>query len=241
MNEHAVLLGCEHRSHMAELTDKELLERARKGDAAALRMLIRRHDKYLYRVVRSLLADDNEAEDVIQETFIRAFRGLENFRGDANIRTWLTRIALNEAVRRRRGQRSTFDLGELHVRQDRDPQQTSASWLAPDSDPERAAARSQMRQILERAIDGLPASFRTVLILRDVEEASVQQTAKLLGIRSETVRTRLHRARRFLREKHGAEFALALKDVFPFERPRCDALVDRVIEQLKRGGGLQAR
>ena len=87
---------------MAELTDKELLERARKGDAAALRMLIRRHDKYLYRVVRSVLADDNEAEDVIQETFIRAFRGLENFRGDANIRTWLTRIALNEAVRRRR-------------------------------------------------------------------------------------------------------------------------------------------
>src|SRR5215204_1186825 len=227
---------------MAEPTDKELLERARKGNAAALRTLIRRHDKYLYRVVRSVLADDNEAEDVIQETFIRAFRGLENFRGDANIRTWLTRIALNEAVRRRRRQRSTVDLGELHARHDRDPQQTFASsWRAPDSDPERAAARSQMRQILERAIDGLPAAFRTVLILRDVEELSVQQTAKLLGIRSETVRTRLHRARRLLREKLGAEFASALKDVFPFERPRCDALVDRVIEQLKRGGGLQAR
>jgi len=233
MNEHAVLLGREHRSDMAEPTDKELLECARKGDAAALRTLIRRHDKYLYRVVRSVLADDNEAEDVIQETFIRAFRGLENFRGDANIRTWLTRIALNEAVRRRRRQRSTVDLGELHARDDRDPQQTFASsWRAPDSDPERAAARSQMRQILERAIDGLPAAFRTVLILRDVEELSVQQTAKLLGIRPETVRTRLHRARRFLREKLGAEFALALKDVFPFERPRCDALVNRVIEQL---------
>ena len=90
-----------------------------------------------------------------------------------------------------------------------------------------------MRQIMERAIDGLPASFRTVLILRDVEEISVQQTANLLGIRPETVRTRLHRARRLLREKLGAEFASALKDVFPFERPRCDALVLRVIEQLK--------
>ena len=234
MNEHAVLLGCEHRSDMAELTDQELLERARKGDAAALRMLIRRHDKYLYRVVRSVLADDNEAEDVIQETFIRAFRGLENFRGDANIRTWLTRIALNEAVRRRRRQRSTVDLGELHEREDRDPRRTSASsWLAGDNDPERAAAQSQMRQILERAIDGLRAPFRTVLILRDVEEASVQQTAKLLGIRPETVRTRLHRARRLLREKLGDEFASALKDVFPFERPRCDALVNRVLGQLK--------
>jgi len=227
---------------MAESTDTELLERARNGDAAALRTLIRRHDKYLYRVVRSVLGDDNEAEDAIQETFIRAFRGLENFRGDASIRTWLTRIALNEAVRRRRRQRSTVDLGELQAREDRDQQRTSApAWLAPDSDPERSAARSQLRQVLERAIDGLPAPFRIVLILRDVEEASVQQTAKLLGIRPETVRTRLHRARRLLRQNLGAEFASALKDVFPFERPRCDALVSRVIEQLKRGGGLQAR
>jgi RNA polymerase sigma-70 factor (ECF subfamily) len=94
-------------------------------------------------------------------------------------------------------------------------------------------AQSQMRQILERAIDGLPTAFRTVLILRDVEELNVQQTAKLLGIRPETVRTRLHRARHLLREKLGAEFASALKDVFPFERPRCDMLVTRVIEQLK--------
>ena len=90
-----------------------------------------------------------------------------------------------------------------------------------------------MHQILERAIDGLPAPFRTVLILRDVEEVSVQQTGSLLGIRPETVKTRLHRARRLLREKLGAEFASALKDVFPFERPRCDALAARVLNQLK--------
>jgi len=200
-----------------------------------LRTLIRRHDKYLYRIVRSVLPDDSEAEDAIQETFIRAFTRLSDFRGEASLRTWLTRIALNEAVRRRRRQRSTVDLADLHAREDRDPRRTSSSsWLAADSDPERAAAQSQMRQVLERAIDGLPAAFRTVLILRDVEEISVQQTATLLGIRPETVRTRLHRARRLLREKLGAEFASALKDVFPFERPRCDALVTRVHEQLNR-------
>jgi len=218
---------------MVERTDKELIEHARKGDAAASRMLIRRHDKYLYRVIRSVLTD-NEAEDVIQETFMRAFRRLGDFRGDASLRTWLTRIALNEAVRRRRRQRSTVDLIELHAREDRDPRRTSSSpWLAPNSDPERSAAQSQMHQILERAIDGLPAPFRTVLILRDVEEVSVQQTGSLLGIRPETVKTRLHRARRLLREKLGAEFASALKDVFPFERPRCDALAARVLNQLK--------
>src|SRR5207244_8777598 len=133
-------MGRDHGS-MVEPNDKDLLEHARKGDVAALRTLIRRHDKYLYRVIRSVLADDNEAEDVIQEAFIRAFRGLENFRGDASIRTWLTRIALNEAARRRRRQRSTIDLGELHAREDRDPRRTSgSSWLAPNSDPERAAA-----------------------------------------------------------------------------------------------------
>src|SRR5438067_2420350 len=112
---------------MAEPTDKELRERARKGDAAASRTLIRRHDKYLYRVVRSVLADGNEAEDVVQETFIRAFTGLGKFRGDASLRTWLTRIALNEAARRRRRQHSTIDLVELHAREDRDPRRTSSS------------------------------------------------------------------------------------------------------------------
>src|SRR5829696_3508294 len=126
---------------MAEPTDKELLERARKGDAAALRTLIRRHDKYLYRIVRSVVPDDSEAEDAIQETFIRAFTRLSDFRGEASLRTWLTRIALNEVTRRLRRRRETVDLGDLHAGEDRDPRRSSSSsWLAPDSDPERAAA-----------------------------------------------------------------------------------------------------
>lgn len=218
---------------MDEPTDSELLQLAKQGDPAAFRTQIRRHDRYLYRVARSVLLDDHEAEDVIQETYIRAFTGLVDFRGDASLRTWLTRIAVNEAVRRRRRQRATVDLDALHAAQERNPRRSrSPSLTAPDRDPERTAAQTEIRKVLERAIDDLPAAFRTVLILRDVEEASVEQTADQLGIRPETVRTRLHRARRMLRERLGEQIASALKDVFPFDRPRCDGLVARLLDQL---------
>jgi RNA polymerase sigma-70 factor (ECF subfamily) len=218
---------------MRQSSDRELLERARQGDASAFRTLIRRHDKYLYRVVRSVLQIDHEAEDVVQETYIRAFTRLADFRGAASLRTWLTRIALNEAVRRSRGQRSMVDLEALHAAQERSRRPThSSSLTARDRDPERAAAQSQIRKILEKAIDDLPVAFRTVFVMRDVEEVSTEETANLLRIREETVKTRLHRARRMLRERLGERLALALKDVFPFEKPRCDALVQRLLDQL---------
>jgi RNA polymerase sigma-70 factor, ECF subfamily len=214
---------------VAEPSDKELLDCARQGDPAAFRTLIRRHDRYLYRVARSVLADDHEAEDVIQQTYLQAFTGLADFRGEASLRTWLTRITLNEAIRRQRRQRATVALSEVDSERDR-----SQIYLSPltSPDPERAAARGQIRKILEAAIDALPPAFRTVLILRDVEEVSAKQTAKLLGIKEETVRTRLHRARHLLRERLGEEFAAALKDVFPFELPRCNALIRRMLDQL---------
>jgi RNA polymerase sigma-70 factor, ECF subfamily len=224
---------------MGQLSDRELLRRAQQGDAAAFAVLIRRHDRYLYRVARSILANDHEAEDVVQETFLRAFNGLGDFRGLATLRTWLTRIALNEAIRLRRQHRSTVDLVSLPAVRAGNPMQADG-FLAASPDPERAAARSQIRRVLERAIDGLPASFRVVLVLRDVEEMSVAQTAKLLGIREETVKTRLHRARRMLRETLGEQIAWALKDIFPFERPRCDRLVQRLLSQLGFSRSVQA-
>jgi RNA polymerase sigma-70 factor, ECF subfamily len=212
--------------------DSELLERARKGDAA-FRTLIRRHDKYLYRIARSVLSDESEAEDAVQETFIRAFTGLPRFRGGATLRTWLTRIALNEAVRRSRSQRSLLDVDAIHAAQERSRRPIhSRSLTARERDPESGVAQSQIRKVLEKAIDHLPPAFRVVLILRDVEEISTRDTAKLLGIREETIKTRLHRARRLLREILGEQFASALKDVFPFERPRCDALVRRLLSRL---------
>jgi RNA polymerase sigma-70 factor (ECF subfamily) len=218
---------------VGEPSDSELLQLARQGNPTAFGTLIRRHDRYLYRLARSILLDDHEAEDVVQETYIRAFTGLVGFRGDANLRTWLTRITLNLAVRRRRQKRASVDLDELQAAQERHPGRADISALSsPDRDPERAAAQGEIRRLLERAIDSLPAQFRTVFVLRDVEDVSVARTAELLGIREETVKTRLHRARRILRETLGEQLASVLKDVFPFERPRCDQLVARVLENL---------
>jgi RNA polymerase sigma-70 factor, ECF subfamily len=179
-----------------------------------------------------VLKDEQEAEDVVQQTYLQAFTKLVDFRGKASLRTWLTRITLNEAIRRRRRQRSTVDVGAIDTTQER---VRSHKYLSPLTapTPESAAARSQIRRILEQAIDSLPATFRLVLILRDVEEVSVEQTAKALGLQPETVRT--HRARRMLREQLGEQLTPALKDVFPFERPRCDALVHRLLVQLGLG------
>jgi RNA polymerase sigma-70 factor (ECF subfamily) len=127
-------------------TDSELLERARQGDASVFEVLVRRHDKHLYRIARSVLPDDQEAEDVVQETYIRALMGLQGFRGAASLRTWLTRIALNEASRRRRRQRSMVDLSALHAAQDRSTRPIhTTSLTASDRDPERAAAQNQLR------------------------------------------------------------------------------------------------
>jgi RNA polymerase sigma-70 factor, ECF subfamily len=220
------------RIDMRGVHDSELLERAMQGDGVAFETLIRSHDKHLYRIARSVLPDDHEAEDVVQETYIRAFTGLRGFRGAASLRTWLTRIVLNEAIRRRRHSRpATVDLDALRAAQERSLRPIH-SLTARDRDPERAAAHSQIRKMLEKAIDGLPVVFRIVFIMRDVEEFSIGETAKLLGIREETVKTRLHRARRMLRENLGEQLASALKDVFPFERPRCDALVQRLLNQV---------
>ena len=211
-----------------EAGEEELLERARQGQPDAFSTLVRRHDRYLYRVARSVLRDDDEAEDVVQQTFLQAFVNLVDFRGEANLRTWLTRIALNDALQRQRRQRSMVELDQLDTAQERVRSDLVLSSLTSPT-PEQAAARNQVRETLERAIDDLPPAFRIVLIMRDVEEASVDETANALAIKPQTVRTRLHRARRMLRDSLGEQFTAVLKDVFPFERPRCDALVRKLL------------
>jgi RNA polymerase sigma-70 factor, ECF subfamily len=133
---------------MSDPTDSELLQGWLEGDPSAFRTLVRRHDKYLYRIARSILLDDHDAEDIVQETFIRAFTGLRSFRGSASFRTWLTRIVLNEANRRRRRQRSTVDLDALRAAQERRSSSRLYSMIAPDIDPESSAAQSQIRRLL---------------------------------------------------------------------------------------------
>jgi RNA polymerase sigma-70 factor (ECF subfamily) len=224
------LRECRTLDQMAVSDDSELLRFAREGDATAFETLIRRHDRFLYRVARSILLDDFEAEDVVQETFIKAFKRLVDFRGEASLSTWLTRIALNEALARKRRRRNTVELGAL---QDRTNAQIEPSpMIAPVQDPERTAAQQQIRKLLEGAIDQLPDTLRTVFVMRDVEELSTAEAARLLGLGEPTVKTRLHRARRMLREVLGDQIAASLNDVFPFERERCDLLVDRVLKQV---------
>lgn len=214
---------------MVEVDDNELLRFAREGDATAFDALIRRHDRFLYRVVRSILLDDYEAEDVVQETFIKAFKGLVNFRGEASLSTWLTRIALNEALARKRRQRPTVGLEAL---QQTTTQIEPSAMIGSGQDPEITAGQHQLRKLLERAIDGLPDSLRTVFVMREVEELDTAEVARLLSLGEPTVKTRLHRARRKLREILGDQVAASLSDVFPFERQRCDLLVERVLRQV---------
>ena len=153
--------------------ESALLERARQREGAAFWLIMKRHNQRLYRVARAVLDDDTEAEDVVQETYIRAFTHLSEFRAEARLSTWLTRIALNEALGRRRQRRSTVDLKAIEA--------MAAPFSAHELDPEQAAALADIRRFLERAISGLPEHYRIVFVMRDVEEMSIEETALLLG------------------------------------------------------------
>ncbi len=212
------------------LGDAELAALARQGDGAAFRVIMQRHNRRLYRAARAVLHDDAEAEDVVQEAYVRAFAALADFRGDSSLATWLTRIALNEALGRLRRRRPTVEIETFDARPE--ARVIPFPLMSPDMNPEQAAARQDVRRLLERAIDGLPEPFRVVFVLRDVEELSIEETAAQLGLRPETVKTRLHRARRRLREALDAELASALTDAFPFAGARCARITDAVLKRL---------
>ena len=209
--------------------DAELVGLARHGDEAAVRILTRRHNQRLFRVARGITGDDAEAEDIVQETYVRAFTRLGAFRGEALFSTWLTRIALNEALGRMRRRRPMVDLDELDA--GGDSQGGSVIMFptpsSPDN-PETETGRSQARFILERAIDGLPEPFRLVLVLRDLEGLNTEETAAQLSLKAETVKTRLHRARRLMRA--------AIAGLFPFGGARCVRVADRVVARLRDAG-----
>jgi RNA polymerase sigma-70 factor, ECF subfamily len=208
------------------LDDPELARRAGAGDRAAFRAIMQRHNRRLYRVVRSILKDDPEAEDALQNAYLRAFTRLNEFRGDAKLSTWLTRIATNEALMRLR-RRDTAELTEESMNATVVP----FPGAAP-ANPEQAAAHRQISRVLERAIDELPDGFRTVFVLRVVEQLSIEETAAALEIPEDTVKTRLFRARRLLRAALGDQFASALTDTFPFDGARCDRITEAVMARL---------
>jgi RNA polymerase sigma-70 factor, ECF subfamily len=214
--------------------EKDLVAAARNRDEAAIRSLIRAHNRMLFRIARGVLPTDDEAEDAVQAAYVRAFTSLSTFRGESSIGTWLGRIVLNEALgRARRQQRPTLaiDVWEASPAAEVIPFPLSN----PSPDPERNMAQQQIRHIVERAIDELPEAFRLVLVARLVEGMSVEDTAELLGVRPETVKTRLFRARALLRSALEKRLGRVLQDAFPFAGERCQRVADRVVAALRDG------
>jgi RNA polymerase sigma-70 factor (ECF subfamily) len=213
--------------------EAELIARAKVGDEAAARALIQSNNRRIYRVARSILRDDSEAEDVVQETYLRAFAALSTFRQEAGFSTWLTRIALNEALERLRRRRLLPGLDETRSEVLDARSRVIPFPLAHPPSPEADFGRRQVRDLLEAAIDKLPDPFRLVFILRDVEEMSIEETARHLSLKPQTVKTRLHRARRLLRQALDEQLTSAFTDLFPFGGKRCQDMTNRVMSQLR--------
>lgn len=210
--------------------ETELVERARARDADAFRTIMQTYNRRLYRIARSILRNDSDAEDVVQEAYVRAFTHLENFRGDSSLATWLSRIAMNEALGRLRLRRPTADLAH---HESRGPEAEIIQFPhTARSDPEKTMAQRELLQLVEQATDKLPEAYRTVFIARVIEGMSVEDTAELLGVRRETVKTRLHRARRLVREQLETQIGPVLMDAFPFAGKRCERVTEIVMRRL---------
>jgi len=213
--------------------DLAIARRIAAGDRAAFIELMRRHNRRLYRLARATLRDDAEAEDALQEAYLAAYRSIAKFRGDANLATWLSRLVLNECLGRLRKSARRQNVIPMVAGED------DMATTTPDvrEVPEQAFARAQMRTLIERKLDALPEDFRTVFVLRAVEELSVEETAACLGIPEATVRSRHFRARSLLRESLAREIDIAERDLFDFGGAHCDRIVAAVSARLDATAG----
>ncbi len=211
--------------------DALLVRGARDRNEAAIRAIMQQNNRRLFRVARGILRNDAVAEDVVQETYVRAFTHLESFRGESSFATWLTRIAMNEALGRLRRQRPHVELsdlksGVLEAQIIQFPQSSNPS------DPEKSMAQREIQHVVERAVDELPEPFRIVFITRVIEGMSVEETADLLQLKPETVKTRLHRARTLLRNHVERQIGPVVMEAFPFAGRRCERLTQAVLQRL---------
>jgi len=214
----SLLQKCHH------LSDEDVVARVRAGERSLFEIIMRRYNQRIYRAVRAITGNDGEAEDVMQDAYVRAYAHLDQFAGRASFATWLTRIAVHEALaRRRRGERFV-DLDDV-----------MPTLAFPGHGPEQRANDRELGAALQQAIDDLPPAFRTVFVLREAEGLSTAETAESLGIPPETVKTRLHRARSLLRHRLWARAGRLSGDVFEFGAGRCDRVVAAVLARIGAG------
>src|SRR6516162_1435483 len=208
--------------------DAELAGRALARDAGAFRAIMQKHNRRLYRIARSILRNNTEAEDAVQDAYVSAFTHLASYRGQSTLATGLSRIVMNEALGQLRRRRPTVDLAA--VRSEAEIIQFPLS--TPSDDPERTMAQRQILQLVEQATDNLPEVFRLVFVTRVIEGMSVKETSELLGIKPETVKTRLHRARQLVRDQLDKQIGPVLMEAFPFAGHRCERMSEAVMKRL---------
>jgi RNA polymerase sigma-70 factor (ECF subfamily) len=218
-------------SRAAVSADAELVRRALARDGMAVRTIVEQNNRRLYRIARSIVRSDSEAEDVVQEAYVSAFTHLDSFRGDSNLATWLSRITINEAFARLRDARATVSLEALTAHRS-EAQIIPFPQTATTDDPERTMAQREILGLIERATDNLPEIFRIVFVARVIEGMSVEETADLLGLTAKTVKTRLLRARRLLRQQLGSQIGAVLTDAFPFAGRQCQRMTNAIIQRL---------
>lgn len=212
--------------------DIDLARSVAGGDQEAFKILMRRHNQTLYRTARSVLRNDDEAEDLVQEAYLLAYRSMKDFRGEAKLSTWLIRIVVNLAIRRKqRLGRDDAVFADIPGASGEEAHDMGESY---SNTPEAAASNSELRQLLETHIDRLPDLHREVFVLRGIEELTVEETSDVLGIPTATVRTRFFRARHTLREGLAKDIDFALGDAFSFAGDRCDRIVTGVLARLQQ-------
>jgi RNA polymerase sigma-70 factor (ECF subfamily) len=210
-------------------TDEEVVERVKAGDTALYEIIMRRYNQRLYRVARAILHDDAEAEDVMQDAYVRAYQHLDQYAGRAPFSAWLTRIAVHEALARLRSRNRTEQLEETEQ-----VGELSMKMAETSLDPEQNASRAELGRLLEEAVLGLPQQFRTVVMLRDVEELSTSETAAALDLSEENVKVRLHRGHAMLRGWLFSHVGAEAKNAFSFMGVRCDRVVRGVFLRLAK-------
>ena len=216
---------------LAALSDGEIVTRVQAGERALFELLMRRHNQRVYRAVRAVVKLEAEVEDVMQQAYINAFTHLHQFERRAQFSTWLIRIALNEAFSRRRKMRLMASAAEEIAAPD-DHGDSMDRLTSPGADPERQAYAQELHRVLEAAVDALPETYRAVFMLRDIEGLSTSETGAGLGLGEEAVKTRLHRARAMIRRTISAKVGAATSGAFEFHAPRCDRVVNHVLEAI---------